>query len=448
MENETADVLVLGAGVAGLAAARELSQSGLHVSVIEARERVGGRVYTRRVAGHPLPFELGAEFIHGRPSVSFDIVEQAGLLAYEINGEGWLAHSGQLLPNHHLWAQADQLFAQMAQLSPPDISLETFLARFQHDATWQDAVAMAASYAEGFDAADVRRVSVLSLIREQQAAAAIQGDSAFRIADGYDRFVAALADGCATSHTHIHLGTLARRISWRRGHVEIETEDTQGSGVRIFTARRAIVTLPLGVLQAPVGMRGAVEFRPALDTHASAAHQLAMGQVVKLMLRFRERFWEQEPLPLAVASMDPRRVGFLFSRDMAIPTWWTAYPAVVPQITAWVGGPPAQRLVDLPEDMLLSQTLDALAQVLSVPRSRIEGQLVDTHSHNWYTDPFARGAYSYVTVGGIEAVQALATPVEDTLFFAGEATNNEGATGTVHGALATGQRAAREILSR
>src|SRR6185436_12793631 len=114
MEDEKADVLVLGAGVAGLAAAQELSQAGLRAVVVEARERIGGRIFTERVPGHPLPIELGAEFIHGRPPESFALVEQAGLLVYEIDGESWLSRDGQLVPNDALWKRTHRLLTHMA----------------------------------------------------------------------------------------------------------------------------------------------------------------------------------------------------------------------------------------------------------------------------------------------------------------------------------------------
>src|SRR5215207_802082 len=133
MDDQTADVLVLGAGVAGLAAAQELSQAGLRVIVIEARDRIGGRIFTQHVPGHPLPIELGAEFIHGRPPASFALVEQAGLLVYEINGDSWLAQDSQLIPSDALWQQAAQLFAQMAASGDTDCAFHTFLARFQSD---------------------------------------------------------------------------------------------------------------------------------------------------------------------------------------------------------------------------------------------------------------------------------------------------------------------------
>jgi len=447
MEDETADVLVLGAGAAGLAAAQELSQAGLRVVLIEARDRVGGRIFTQHVPGHPLPIELGAEFIHGRPPESFALVEQAGLLIYEINGDRWLVRDGLLAPSDALWNQTHQLLAQMASAGDTDRSFQTFLAPFQNDPAWRDAAAMAASYVEGFDAADISNVSVQALLHEQRAVAASDGDRAFRIAHGYDQLVAALIANCDPSRLSIHLGTIARRVIWQRGHVEIHTEGVGVPGSHSFNARHGVITLPLGVLQAPMDARGSVQFQPALADHADAVRQLAMGQVVKVTLRFRERFWEHDRLPLATESMDPRQLSFVYGRGAALPTWWTAYPAIAPQLTGWAGGPPAARLVNQPEHAVVDHMLDALADVLGVPRGRIEGALVGTHTHNWHADPFARGAYSYVTVSGMHAVRALAAPIEETLFIAGEATNNDGHTGTVHGAIATGRRAAREILT-
>jgi monoamine oxidase len=446
MEDETADVLVLGAGAAGLAAAQQLSQLGLRVIVIEARDRVGGRIFTQHVPGHPLPIELGAEFIHGRPPASFALVEQAGLLVYEINGESWLAQDRQLAPSDALRKQTDQLLTQMASAGDTDCSFQTFLARFQSDPAWRDAAALAANYVEGFDAADISKVSVQALIHERRAAAASDGDRAFRIAHGYDRLVAALSATCDPSRVTIHLGTIARRVIWQRGHVEIQTEGVGVPHSHSFHARHAVITLPLGVLKAPVGAQGSVQFHPTPAAHADAARQLAMGQGLKVTLRFRERFWEHDRLPLASESMDARQVSFVYGGAAALPTWWTAYPAIAPQLTGWAAGPPAARLVNQPEHVIVDHALDALADVLGLPRSRIEGALVGSHTHNWHADPFARGAYSYVTVSGMDAVRALAAPVEDTLFFAGEATNTDGHTGTVHGAIATGRRVAHEIL--
>src|SRR5262245_22856196 len=205
MEDETADVLVLGAGAAGLAAAQELSQAGLRVIVIEARDRVGGRIFTQHVAGHPLPIELGAEFIHGRQPESFALVEQAGLLVYAINGERWQAQDGRLAPSDAPWKQTYQLLAQMASVDDTDLPFQAFLAPFQTGAAWRDAAALATSYVEGFDAADSSRASVQALLHELRAAAASEGDRAFRIAQGYDHLVAAFAANCDPSRLSIRL---------------------------------------------------------------------------------------------------------------------------------------------------------------------------------------------------------------------------------------------------
>lgn len=446
MDGEKADVLVLGAGVAGLAAAQELSQAGLRVTVLEARDRVGGRIFTQHVPGHPLPIELGAEFIHGRPPESFALVEQAGLLVYEINGDRWLAQDSQLAPSDALWNQANQLFSRMAAIGDTDRSFQAFLTPFQHDPAWRDAAAMAASYVEGFDAADTGDMSAQALIHERRAAAASDGDRSFRVAQGYDQLVAALAAMCDPARVTIQLNKIVRRVIWQRGHIEMQTDGTDELGCRNFTARNAVITLPLGVLQAPKDASGAVQFHPALADHAGATRRLAMGQVVKVTLRFRERFWEHDHLPLAIASMDPRQVSFISGRAAGLPTWWTAYPAIAPQLTGWAAGPPATHLVNQPEQVVTDQALDALAGILGLPRTRVEGALIGIHTHDWHADPFARGAYSYVKVHCMDAVRTLATPVERTLFFAGEATNTDGHTGTVHGAIATGRRAAREIL--
>ena len=167
-----------------------------------------------------------------------------------------------------------------------------------------------------------------------------------------------------------------------------------------------------------------------------------MGQVIRVVLRFREVFWElaTPPYPHLPGMM------FLFTQDAAFPTWWTSYPRFVPQLTAWVAGPRAALLVGQPQEAIIGQAVESLARIMGVPTDRVAADLVDGSLHDWGTDPFARGSYSYVRVGGLAAPGLLGAPVADTLFFAGEATNTAGHTGTVHGAIATGHRAAAEVL--
>jgi monoamine oxidase len=141
------------------------------------------------------------------------------------------------------------------------------------------------------------------------------------------------------------------------------------------------------------------------------------------------------------------RLSFLFSDDEVMPTWWTSYPLLTPTLTGWVGGPRATKLARQSDEAIAGQALDALARVLHVRRGILEARLEAWHLHNWSVDPYACGAYSYVRVGGMDAPVQLGVPVADTLFFAGEATSTDGHTGLVHGALATGARAAREVIA-
>jgi monoamine oxidase len=138
-------------------------------------------------------------------------------------------------------------------------------------------------------------------------------------------------------------------------------------------------------------------------------------------------------------------LSFLFTRGGPFNVWWTAYPMRSPLAIAWSGGPPAAALAGKSTEEIASIACGALAEHLGISRRRVASRLLAAWSHDWDGDPFARGAYSYARAGGSRAAAALARPVEGTLFFAGEAADAEGRTGTVEGALATGLRAARQV---
>jgi monoamine oxidase len=138
---------------------------------------------------------------------------------------------------------------------------------------------------------------------------------------------------------------------------------------------------------------------------------------------------------------------FIHAPAELLPTWWTQFPVRMPVLAGWAGGTRAEVLTLDSDDALLDQAFAALSHIFEVSKGVLEAELVEFYTHNWHKDPFAAGAYSYIPVGGLEAQTQLARPVADTIFFAGEATNTVGHHGTVHGALATGLRAAREMLA-
>jgi monoamine oxidase len=237
----------------------------------------------------------------------------------------------------------------------------------------------------------------------------------------------------------IRLNAVVRAVRWRRGHVE--AADERG---RRFTARRAIVTLPVPLLQARDDTRGAIRFEPEIDGTRRAASMLAAGPVVKVILRFREPFWERRPSTQPDGSL--RDASFLHWRDGAFPTWWTTLPLRTPVLTGWAGGPKADALTGRGEGWILDAALRTLASIFGMSYRQVASRLDAAHACDWQSDPLSRGAYSYVRVGGGSARKQLARPVEQPLFFAGEATDTAGEAGTVAGALASGRRAAREVL--
>ena len=205
------------------------------------------------------------------------------------------------------------------------------------------------------------------------------------------------------------------------------------------SAARVIITLPLGVLQLAPEAPGAVRFAPALEQKTRALSSLLSGPVARLALRFRTAFWEE------VDGERYREAGFLQLADAAFPSFWTLLPARAPLLIAWAGGPRALRMASMDTSGKIRQAVLSL-QGLFGDRVDIETQLEAAWLHDWQRDPYARGAYSSVKVGGCDARKALSMPIENTLYFAGEATDCEGEAATVAGALQSGLRAAREVL--
>jgi monoamine oxidase len=436
MASSKYDVVVIGAGAAGLAAARKSTAAGRRVAIVEARDRVGGRIHTIRPAGWPLPIEAGAEFIHGRPRETWDAVGAADLVACQVSESQWRSVDGRprSLEFDDLW---EKVFGRLKQLGG-DLSFAEFLARDCPDLTPERA-AQATAYVEGFNAADSRLVSSFWL-READAASGQGGQAGlFRLYAGYDRLVHWLLAGIERGASELFLSTIVSGIRWQPGRVEVETVSaTSRTALAPIQASCAVVTLPLSVLRAPRDAPGSVEFIPDLADKWGACESLLMGPVVKFFLRFRSPFWEEQGLG---------EFGFLHAPGEEVPTWWTTNPMRTSVLVGWAGGPAADHLARLESSQLLNRALDSLSRMLSYDRQRLGAILDAWQIADWQADPFSRGAYSYVGVGGLDAPRRLAEPVADTLFFAGEATDAR-LGGTVAGALASGYRAADEVLRR
>jgi len=432
------DIVIVGAGVAGLSAAGVLARAGARVEILEARGRTGGRIDTVEDREFNHAIELGAEFVHGFPPEIWLPARRHELQLAEAGGEVWRSVAGELRRRDVL-PQADRILEAMDDRGADEAFLD-FLSRRFPGGGLEEAKQWATGYVSGFNAADPARVSVHWLAHGLAAAEKIEGDRAFRIAGGYRRLVHVFESELQARNVPLHLASPVREVRWQAGAVRLvaRTEDRESE----FRAPRALLTLPLGVLQA----RGAIGFDPPLPPEKQEAlRRLAMGRVVRITLRFLEPVWaEARGTP---GARRPGKLGFLLSQHPVFPTWWTQMPDPLPAITGWSAGPSQETLGGLGETDIVSRAIESLGALLGMDPSRLRSRLGASYYHDWNSDPFSSGAYSYVKAGGEGSQRALGEPLANTLFFAGEATDTSGHNGTVHGAIASGRRAAREILS-
>ncbi len=415
------DVIVIGAGAAGLTAARDLTRGGLRVLLLEARDRLGGRILT-----HPTPMgpiELGAEFVHGAVEEILGVAAQAGLPLREIERSAPRPSKTRAAPREDFYSALDALLAEAS--GGEDESFQHLVDRVDLDPALK---ARALGFVEGYHAADPAKISVQSLVDNTTADEQPGSDRQFRFPRGYDTLVTALFEQAVRERCTVQLGAVVTAIAWRRKHVVVRT----AAGVEL-TAPHVIVTVPVSLLKA-----GAIDFSPRLPDKEDAVRRIEMGAAARVSLQFEGDAW---------MGGDAFADEFLMTGEPPFPVWWVSHPAPWPVITGWAGGRRARALGALGEADRVTAALDALGAAVGVDASRLRQEIRGGFSRDWEHDPFARGAYSYAGVGGRHAGTDLAAPVEGTLFFAGEATQSDGRNATVHGAIASGHRAAKQVMA-
>jgi monoamine oxidase len=314
-----------------------------------------------------------------------------------------------------------------ASADGPDESFRSLVDRVDVD---PELKARCLALVEGYHAADPARFSVLSLLKNTAADERPGANRQFRFVGGYDGLVTAIFQRIDPKLCEVRLQTVVTAVRWEHRRVVVRT-----SAGEALTAPQLIVTVPLGVLKA-----GAIAFSPRLADKEDAIARLEMGDAERVSLCLSSDTW-----------VGPDRFppgGFLMTGQPPFPVWWVSRPPPLPVVTGWAGGRNARALAQLSSAERVEAAVAALAAALEADPGPLRRDLRGGFTHDWLADPFARGAYSYPGVGGSEAGDELAVPIDGTLFFAGEATESDGDNGTVHGAIASGRRAARRALGR
>lgn len=419
MDKQT--VIIVGAGAAGLMAALELADKYM-IIVLEANKRVGGRIHTMKSTESPLLVEAGAEFIHGYLPVTTQLLERAGIEYTQINGKFYRKEKGQWKVQTEMIEGWDMLIKEMKCLKE-DMPMEEFLRLYFPGEAQADFRRHVTEYTEGFDIADVQKASVKALYKEWSH----EEEEIYRIPGGYSALIEYLQKECERKRCQIVLDQSVSEINWERNHVTVQTS----SGQQYF-AQKCIVTVPISVLRKTIGA-SSIRFTPAIPEYIKAAGNIGMGNVIKVVLYFREPFWGYD-------------LGFVFS-DEVFPTWWTQLPDTRAVLTGWAGGPKANHLSNHSEDEALQEALQSLSNIFDKSISQLKNNLQESFVYNWEKEKHAQGAYTYSMPESPLARKILNTPIEDTLFFAGEALAEGDSPGTVEAALISGKEVAKKIAA-
>lgn len=423
-----ADIIIIGAGAAGLMAGMQLSRKGKKVLVLEARDRTGGRIHTITGNGFSQPTELGAEFVHGQLPVTLALLKQAGIKALDAVGDMWRYEDGRFHKSEQFLVHYNMIIERLNALEE-DMTLDEFLNTRLTEPQYAETSDMLRKFAAGYDTADPTRFSAFAMRKELQSE---DDDHQYRVEGGYCTMINYLAAEIVKNGGHIQLSAVVKQVQWEPGKVKVTTDAEQE-----FTAQKLIITLPLGVLQADKQKHGAITFTPPIPEREQALQQMGMGNVIKLLLQFDEVFWEKQAIKKG-AKADIKEMSYLFSGE-AIPTWWTQQPHTTPTLTGWLGGPAAENLKEAGDDYILNLGLLSLSNLYDIPLARLREKLTAHQVMNWPAHPFTRGSYSYATVYTDAARKLLALPEQETLYFAGEYMYDGPEMGTVEAALASGQ---------
>ncbi|HEU4632690.1 MAG TPA: NAD(P)/FAD-dependent oxidoreductase [Flavisolibacter sp.] len=427
MKENWYDVLIIGAGASGLMAALELVQTGKKIAIVEARNRVGGRIHTASDNRFSIPLEMGAEFVHGNLELTQLLLKKANAKYFRLSGDMWQSEKGRLQKQEDFIEDYSELEKKFKELKE-DIPVAEFIKQSLQGKPYEDLRTTLQNYVEGYYAADTARASTKALCEEL----ATSDDEQYRIDGGYKSLVDYLCREAEQKGCFFFLSQPVEKIYWSENAADVKTVS------HTFSATKVLITVPLGILQSEQ-----ILFSPAIDEKINAAQQLGFGPVIKTILQFKNAFWKNTDF---TGNHDLDHLSFLFSKE-EVPTWWTQYPKDVALLTGWLGGPNAEAVKHHNEEEILNKALGSLQSIFNVDLSYLRQHIQAACVANWATDPYNRGGYAYEVVNGPAIRKTLKEPEANTLFFAGEALYDGPEIGTVEAALVSGRDTAHRIIA-
>lgn len=428
MENKT-DIIIIGAGICGLFAARELSGKGKKVRIIEATEKAGGRI---RALDAPFSrmMDEGPEFIHGDLPITKALVKEAGGKLREQKGEFYRSENGTIVESDDLLKGWDELIKKLKSVEE-DLPLSEFLAICFDESTDKKLINAVKRLAEGFDAANADRISTFA-VRDEWAGDSIE--ESYQIEGGYSLLVDFLRKECEKNGCIFHFNTVVKTINWENEFVQITC-----AGAEVFETPQVVITVSLGVLLSTEKERGNIQFMPHILHKIAAAKKMGFGPVIKINMEFKTAFWNDPEYAGKAAQLPGLR--FLNS-DGEFPAWWTKEPAS-PFLIGWVGGSPAEKMQHLSDDELFEKAIASLSYAVNTSPELIRDLIVAHCVSNWGVNPFTKGAYSYQTPETHLVKKVLAEPLGHKVFFAGEALGEN--MGTVEAALESAKAVVKQL---
>ncbi len=426
------EIVIIGAGAAGLMAACELSKAGKKVLILEAQNRIGGRIHTLSGNNFTAPVDLGAEFVHGNLPETKRILKESGIKYSEVRGKMISVNDSR--ENFSAgWGLVEEKLKEVKE----DMSITDFLDTYFKDEKYAGLKSSIRGFAEGYDTADISKASVIAFRNEWLSD---EDSEQYRIDGGYGKLMDYLLAESKAKGCMVQLSSVVKEVRWEQGKAKITIEDGKK-----FIANKVIITVPLGVLKAGKNLKAHINFIPNILPQLHAAEKLGYGCVIKILFEFDESLWNNKETQKRI-GVNLDKAGFIFSGE-PVPTWWTQYPKESNLLTGWMGGHRAELLKSADEKTIYDKAIQSLTRIFKMNEKDLERKIRAHKIINWTADPFALGSYSYITINSNEARKLLNEPVKDTLYFAGEALYEGPEMGTVEAALASGLKAAKIILN-